>query len=101
MSRKLTRRQLLGGLTAAASAAAIGGTSSFVRVARAAASKLPETSSSGIDHVVLVMMENRSFDHLLGWLPDANGRQSGLIYTDKAGVPHPTYHLTDYQNCNL
>ncbi len=27
-------------------------------------------SDSGIDHVVVVMMENRSFDHWLGWLAD-------------------------------
>ena len=25
------------------------------------------------DSVVVLMMENRSFDHLLGWLPDADG----------------------------
>ena len=29
------------------------------------------------------MMENRSFDHYLGWLPNATGRQSGLTYLDK------------------
>jgi len=45
-------------------------------------------------------MENRSFDHFLGWLPGANGRQAGLTYTDSAGVAHPTYPLApDYQGC--
>ena len=29
---------------------------------------LPNPTSSGIEHIVVVMMENRSFDHLLGWL---------------------------------
>jgi phospholipase C len=38
-------------------------------------------------------MENRSFDHLLGWLPKANGRQSGLKYRDRTGTAHPTYPL--------
>ena len=33
---------------------------------------------SGIDHIVVVMMENRSFDHLLGWLPNADAMQAGL-----------------------
>jgi phospholipase C len=47
------------------------------------------------------MMENRSFDHFLGWLPNANGRQAGLRYTDKNGVWHHTYHLTSDQNCAL
>ena len=30
------------------------------------------------EHVVVLMMENRSFDHFLGWLPGADGRQAGL-----------------------
>src|SRR5260370_41688806 len=42
-------------------------------------------------------MENRSFDHILGWLPGADGRQAGLAYPDKNGVKHPTYHLTTFQ----
>jgi phospholipase C len=33
---------------------------------------LPTPAASGIEHIVVVMMENRSFDHLLGWLPNAN-----------------------------
>jgi phospholipase C len=45
-------------------------------------------------------MENRSFDHLLGWLPGAAGMQAGLSYTDSAGVSHATYPLApDYQGC--
>lgn len=60
---------------------------------------LPEPADSGIEHVVLVMMENRSFDHFLGWLKHANGEQQGLAYTDSSGVSHPTWHLTDFQNC--
>jgi phospholipase C len=66
--------------------------------------RLPTPNRSGIQHIVLVMMENRSFDHFLGWLPGANGRQAGLLYSDAAGVQHPTYALTqqnppDYQGC--
>jgi phospholipase C len=60
---------------------------------------LPIPEQSGLDHVVLVMMENRSFDHFLGWLPDANGRQAGLQYPDRAGQAQPTHHLTDFQGC--
>ena len=52
------------------------------------------------DTVVVLMMENRSFDHLLGWLPGANGRQEGLSYADTAGVAHPTWPLApDFQGC--
>ncbi|MCW2900502.1 MAG: phospholipase [Streptosporangiaceae bacterium] len=67
--------------------------------AGASARLLPSPADSGIDHIVVVMMENRSFDHYLGWLPKANGRQAGLTYLDKAGTPHRTYHLNDAQGC--
>jgi phospholipase C len=57
-------------------------------------------ASAPFDHVVLVMMENRSFDHLLGWLPGANGHQAGLTYVDSQGVAHQTYSLApDYTGC--
>jgi phospholipase C len=63
--------------------------------------KLPKPQHSGIEHVVVVMMENRSFDHFLGWLPDANGRQAGLNYADSSGAAHPTFPLApDYQGCS-
>jgi len=61
---------------------------------------LPPPARSGIDHIVVVMMENRSFDHLLGWLPGADGKQAGLSYSDSSGVAHATYPLApDFQGC--
>lgn len=45
------------------------------------------------------MMENRSFDHFLGWLPGAAGKQAGLTYVDRYGASHNTHHLTDYASC--
>ena len=45
------------------------------------------------------MMENRSFDHYLGWLHGADGKQAGLSYVDRDGVTRSTHHLTDYQGC--
>ena len=64
------------------------------------ATTLPRPERSGLGHVVVVMMENRSFDHLLGWLPHADGRQAGLVYTDRNGVAHPTFPLGhDYAGC--
>lgn len=65
----------------------------------AAATTLPKPTASGIDHVVVVMMENRSFDHFLGWLPGADGKQAGLTYVDRYAVPHGTHHLTAYASC--
>jgi phospholipase C len=63
------------------------------------AKALPEPTASGIDHIVVVMMENRSFDHYLGWLPGADGKQDGLTYRDRYDVPHATHHLKDWQGC--
>ena len=40
-----------------------------------------------------LMMENRSFDHYLGWLPGADGKQAGLSYVDRDGVSRSTHHL--------
>jgi phospholipase C len=47
-------------------------------------------------------MENRSFDHLLGWLPGADGKQAGLKYVDRRGVAHQTHPLApDFQGCGF
>src|SRR5579872_245882 len=70
--------------------------------ARATAmSGLPAPEASGVEHVIVVMMENRSFDHFLGWLPNADGRQSGLRYRDAAGTEHATFHQTQLNGCGF
>src|SRR3982750_251994 len=82
-------------------ALALAGANPLVRTALASSAALPKPAKSGIDHIVVVMMENRSFDHFLGWLPGAEGRQSGLSYLDAAGVSHPTHPLApDFQGCD-
>ncbi|HEY0783377.1 MAG TPA: alkaline phosphatase family protein [Thermoanaerobaculia bacterium] len=63
------------------------------------ASALPAPASSGIDHIIVVMMENRSFDHFLGWLPGADGRQR-TRFSDAHGTVHRTHWLApDFQGC--
>jgi phospholipase C len=95
----VSRRRFLEGAAAAAGALALGLVPT-PRPARAQVAVLPPPDTSGVDHVVLVMMENRSFDHFLGWLPAADGMQGGLTYLDRAGVPHRTHPLApDYQGC--
>ncbi len=74
----------------------------FTPVGYLSADSLPPPDAAGFEHVVVVMMENRSFDHFFGWLPDANGQQAGLSYKDSAGVSHPTHALApDYQGCGF
>jgi len=66
------------------------------------APSLPPPDTAGFEHVVVVMMENRSFDHFFGWLPGANGQQAGLNYKDSAGASHPTHSLPpDFQGCGF
>jgi phospholipase C len=61
---------------------------------------LPSPRNLPIDTFVVVMMENRSFDHYLGWLPGADGRQAGLTYLDASGQPQATRRLApDWQGC--
>src|SRR4029077_3102589 len=63
---------------------------------------LPPPDQAGFEHVVVVMMENRSFDHFFGWLPGANGQQAGLTYRESNGTPHSTRALPpDYQGCGF
>lgn len=53
-----------------------------------------------IEHVVVVMMENRSFDHLFGWLPNSDGRQAGLEFPSKTGGKTATWELApDFTGC--
>jgi phospholipase C len=59
-------------------------------------SRLPPPDQSGIEHIVIVMMENRSFDHLLGWVPGTQGRQAGLQFFDNDGVAHRTHRLKTF-----
>jgi phospholipase C len=55
---------------------------------------LPDPASSGIEHIVAVTMENRSFDHFFGWMANADGRQAGLTYQDTNGIVHATHSLS-------
>ncbi len=61
---------------------------------------LPSPRNLPIDTFVVLMMENRSFDHYLGWLPGADGRQAGLRFKDAHGKTFSTHRLTpDFQGC--
>src|SRR5689334_19449810 len=96
----LSRRDFIARGSALAGGAALLGVPRFAGAATAqSAPRLPSPAASGIDHIVVVMMENRSFDHFLGWLPGADGRQAGLTFVDASGIAHSTYHLSEFQGC--
>jgi phospholipase C len=94
----ITRRELL---TLAAGTAALGLGTPTRRMpsgTQAQVGALPDPIDAPFDTVVVLMMENRSFDHVLGWLPGANGRQAGLVYADIDGDDHETWPLVDDPN---
>lgn len=91
----LTRRDLLKASAAAAGLAAVGGPAALAKP-----KPLGSPADAPVDTVVVVMMENRSFDHYLGWMKRAEGTQDGLTYLDDAGTAHPTTHWApDYKGC--
>jgi phospholipase C len=118
----LDRRSLLKGAAVASGAALLGSrgaaastaTKRFVNAGPISLDAMTAIDSrrSPIEHVVVVMMENRSFDHFLGWLPGANGigldpdgtivderRFESLRFPDRSGKLHRIYHDTQLNAC--
>jgi phospholipase C len=65
---------------------------------------LPDPAGSGIDHIVLVTMENRSFDHFMNWVPGAEGMPANQQFNDAFGAMHAPFPLASntaygYQAC--
>jgi len=104
----LRRRDFLaraGALAGAAGLASVLGVDQLLSQAalrEARANPLPSPSELPIDTFVVLMMENRSFDHYFGWFPEADGENAGLSYPDNDGVQHPTHPLApDFQGCGF
>ena len=93
----LSRRRFLSSAAGIGAAAALGpeALGALASSPQSSYSALPSPSQSGIEHIVFVCMENRSFDHYLGWVPGADGRQQGLSYRDDHGKAHRTHHLAE------
>ncbi|HZU73347.1 MAG TPA: alkaline phosphatase family protein [Acidimicrobiales bacterium] len=93
MTAPLSRRRFLKGGAAAAAVGVLGS-----RLSRPARAAVP--SASGVDHIVVVTMENRSFDHFLGWLPNADGLQSSKPrFPTSSGKLIGNYHLHETMGC--
>lgn len=89
-------------LTGSAAVAALSALRPWDLATAGAAALPPSGVNAPFDHIVVLMMENRSFDHLLGWMPGSEGRQAGLAYTDTEGTTYPTYELPpDFQGCDF
>jgi len=104
MSKKISRRRFLAMSAGAATLGldgCLGSSSPCVTGPDGTeACALPPSNESPFDTIVVLMMENRSFDHMLGWLPGANGRQAGLTYADVNDDLQETWALApDFQGC--
>ncbi|HEX9065478.1 MAG TPA: alkaline phosphatase family protein [Streptosporangiaceae bacterium] len=94
----LTRRTFLQ-IMAASGGIAVTGPEYLSQVAARAATARSPHGSAGVEHVVILMMENRSFDHFLSWLPGADGRHD-MTYLSADGNVYPNYPLApDFQGC--
>ena len=101
---EITRRRLLAGAGAGAVGLLAGGASwrrAWPAAWAAGSGGGAGDGKSAIEHIVVVMMENRSFDHFLGWLPGADGLQDTTTprFPDQQGVLRANHHLTDPTGC--
>jgi phospholipase C len=81
--------------TAGLAGAALSPGQLFAQAARAQSSLLPSASNNPINHFVVLMMENRSFDHYFGWLSGADGIQNqSFPDPDNGGVMVSTRHAS-------
>lgn len=96
----MTRRQLFPAAAAAALSPYLMGAQ-----AKRAADRAQWASSNKIKHVVILVQENRSFDHYFGYFADQLGRGArkaegfrpkDLVYRDDAGKAFHPRHLTHY-----
>src|ERR1700752_2244382 len=93
----MRRREFLGRAAALARAAGpasvLPADSLVAEAARRGLTPLPDPSKMPLDTVVVLMMENRSFDHYFGWHDHADGKQAGLSYPDADGNQVATHRL--------
>jgi phospholipase C len=95
----LSRRRFLQ-ISAASTGLAVTGTDLLSRAVANASPAIRAHGSRGIRHIVILMMENRSFDHFLGWLPGADGRHDLRFVSAVDGNTYPNYPLApDFQGC--
>jgi phospholipase C len=102
----LRRRDFLARTAAAAGLAGLSSLPAGTLLAEAATAQrqmLPSARNLPIDHIVVVMMENRSFDHYFGWLEGADGDQTQSYLDAATGKRVRTRHAStleaEWQGC--
>lgn len=86
-ARRIERRRFLKGALGIGALAALE-SSGIARALISSTASLPAPKDSGLDTIVLTMMENRSLDHYLGWMGEAiDGIQAGFVQPKRLDVP--------------
>jgi phospholipase C len=102
----LTRAGYVAGVAGAAASLPVNLLLGEVAKQEARAAGLPTPSNMPIDHFVVLMMENRSFDHYFGWLPNADAVQNRTYPDpDNGNSQVPTRHAStlgqaQWQGCD-
>jgi phospholipase C len=102
---KLRRREFLARTAAAAGLAGVSSLPAgtlLAEAARAQVTGLPSPRNLPLDHVVVVMMENRSFDHYFGWLDGADASQDETYRTptgEQVETRHASSLEAQWQGC--
>jgi phospholipase C len=111
MQGDVSRREFLGRTAYAAGLAGMAGlpVSTLLSEAADAAARrsgLPLPRNVEIDHFVVLMMENRSFDHYFGWLAGVADAVQQQSFPDPSGTQVPTRHFStlgsggvEYKGC--
>ena len=90
MDKRISRRSVLAGGLALGVGAAVGKTgltSAQGRLIDAALASSRRGSIHDIEHIVILMQENRSFDHYYGTLPGVSGFNDKTAYRSYSGGP--------------
>ena len=102
----LRRRDFLARTASVAGLAGLSSLPAGTLISEAAAAQrraLPSPRNLPLDHIVVVMMENRSFDHYFGWLDGADGDQTHTFVDGVSGERVRTRHASsleaEWQGC--
>ena len=82
----MKRRALCGLVLAALTGCGGSSTASFAPSTPALARKTASSTASPIQHIIILVQENRSFDNLFATFPRANGATKGLMREDQGTV---------------
>lgn len=106
--REFLRRSAVTAGIGLSAAAALSPGQVLAQLSKTTATTVPLGADMGIDHFVILMMENRSFDHYFGWLdPELADASQHQTYADPSGREFQTRPVkeidpgAEWQGCSF